>query len=59
MCLSEFRYAVVSGSVWNEWVELDDELFLAGKGEGLCLSILTYFDFGTVFFNFCFNYIFF
>ena len=41
--VSEFRYAVYSGSVWNEWVELDDELFLTDEGEGLCLSILKYY----------------
>ena len=37
MSLSEFRWAVYSGSVWNEWVELDDE------NEGLWLSILKYY----------------
>ena len=40
MSVSEFRYAVYSGSVWNEWVELDDELFLFDGGECLCLSVL-------------------
>ena len=43
MSVSEFRFAVYSGSVWNDFVELDNELFLADKGEGLCLSILKYF----------------
>ena len=59
MSVSEFRYAVYSGSVWNECVELDDELFLADEGESLCLSILKYFHFGTVYFSLCFNYNFF
>ena len=40
MSVSEFRYAVYSGSVWNEWVELDDELFLTDEGGGLWLSTL-------------------
>ena len=39
MSVSEFRYAVYSGRVWNECVELDDELFLVYEGEGLCLTI--------------------
>ena len=43
MSVSEFKYAVYSGSVWNEWVELDDELFLFDEGECLCLSTLKYF----------------
>ena len=43
MSVSEFRYAVYSGSVSNEWVELDDELFLTDEGEGLWLSILNYY----------------
>ena len=43
MSVSEFRYAVYSGSVWNEWVELDDDLFLTDEGEGLWLSILKYY----------------
>ena len=43
MSVSEFRYAVYSGSVWNEWVELDDDLFLTYEGEGLWLSILKYY----------------
>ena len=59
MSVSEFRYAVYSGRVWNECVELDDELFLVAEGEGLCLSILKYFYFGTVYRSFCFNYNFF
>ena len=37
MSVSEFRYAVYSGTVWNEWVELDD------LGDGLWLSILKYY----------------
>ena len=41
--VSEFKYAVYSGNVWNEWVELDDELFLIEEGEGACLSILKYY----------------
>ena len=45
MSVYEFRYAVYSGNVWNEWVELDDELFLFDEGECLCLSILKYFYF--------------
>ena len=43
MSVSEFRNAVHSSSVWNEWVELDDELFLTDEGEGLWLSILKYY----------------
>ena len=43
MSVSEFRFAVYSGSVWNELVELVDELFLTNEGEGLWLSILKYF----------------
>ena len=43
MSVSEFRFAVYSGNVWNEWVELDDELFLFDEDECLCLSILKYF----------------
>ena len=38
MSVSEFKYAVYSGNVWNEWVELDN-------GEGLFLSFLAYFLF--------------
>ena len=41
VCL--YLNAVYSGSVWNECVELDDELFLADEDESLCLSILKYF----------------
>ena len=59
MSVSEFRFAVYSGRVWNECVELDDELFLVDEGECLCLSILKYFYFGTVYLSFCFNYNFF
>ena len=59
MSVSEFRYAVYSGRVWNECVELDDELFLVDEGEGLCLSIMKYFYLGTVGFNCFFNYNFF
>ena len=55
MSVSEFRYAVYSGSVWNERVELDDELFLFDESEYLCLSILKYFYFSTVYFSLCFN----
>ena len=40
MSVFELRYAVYSGEVWNECVELDDELFLVEEGEGLWLSIL-------------------
>ena len=43
MSVFEFKYAVYSGSVWKEWVELDDELFLTDEGEGLWLSILKYY----------------
>ena len=35
MSVSEFKYAFYSGNVWNEWVELDDELFLIEEGEGV------------------------
>ena len=58
MSVSEFRYAVYSGSVWNEWFELDDDSFLFDEGERLCLSILKYF-FCTLNFKFCFIYNFF
>ena len=51
MSVSEFRYAVYSGSVWNECVELDDQLFLADEGESLCLSILKYFCIFLVLYN--------
>ena len=41
MSVSEFEYALYSGSVWSEWVELEDEIFLVDEGESLqCLSIL-------------------
>ena len=56
VCLYLNLDAVYSGSVWIECVELDDKLFLADEGESLCLSILEYFYFGTVFFSLCFNY---
>ena len=48
MSVSEFKYAVYSGKVWNECVELDDELFLIDEGDGLWLSILMSFYFNTV-----------
>ena len=35
MSVSELKYALYSGSVWSEWVELDDELFLVDEGESL------------------------
>ena len=38
MSVSEFEYAVYSGKIWNECVELDDELLLIDEGEGLRLS---------------------
>ena len=40
MSVSEFKYAVYSGKIWNKCVELDDELFLIDESEGLWLSIL-------------------
>ena len=43
MSVSEFRKAVYSGNIWNEWVELDVELFLFDEGECLCLSFLKFF----------------
>ena len=49
MSVSEFRYAVCSGKVWNECVELDDELFLVDEDEGLWLSILKYFSSGIIY----------
>ena len=52
MSVSEFKYAVYSGKVWNEFVELDDESFLIREGEGLRLSILKYFYLNTVEFHF-------
>ena len=48
MSVSEFNYAVYSGNVWNECVELNGELFLIDEGEGLWLSILKNFYFTTV-----------
>ena len=45
MSVSEFRYAVYSGNVSNERIELDDGLFLFDEGECLFLSILKYFYF--------------
>ena len=33
MSVSELRYAVNSGKVWNDCVELDDELFLVDEGK--------------------------
>ena len=56
MSVSEFRYAVYSGNIWNERVELDDELFLFDAGECLCLSILKYFYF-TIQFMFQFQFL--
>ena len=35
MSVSEFNSAVYSGKVWNEFVELDDELSLIDEGDGL------------------------
>ena len=55
MSVPEFRYAVYSGKVWNECVELDDELFFVDEGEGLWLSIVKYFYFGIVDFQFLFQ----
>ena len=52
MSVSKFTYAVYSGSVWNEWVELDDELFLVDEGEKLYLSILKYFFIVIISFSF-------
>ena len=43
MSVSELRYAVYSGKVWKECVELDDGIFLVDEGEGLWLSIVNYF----------------
>ena len=43
MSVSEFKYAVCSGNVWNEWVELDDEIFLVDECESLFPSILACF----------------
>ena len=47
MSVSEFKYAVYSGKVWNECVELDDEFFI-DEGDGLWLSILKFFYVNTV-----------
>ena len=33
--VSEFKFALYSGFVWSEWVELDDEFFLVDEGESL------------------------
>ena len=33
MSVSEFKYAVYSGSLWSECVELEDELFVVDDGE--------------------------
>ena len=33
MSVSEFKYAVYSGNVWSECVELEDELFVVDDGE--------------------------
>ena len=33
MSLSEFKYAVYSGNLWKERVELEDELFVVDDGE--------------------------
>ena len=33
MSVSEFKYAVDSGSLWSECVELQDELFVVDDGE--------------------------
>ena len=52
MSVCEFKYAVYSGKIWNECVELDDELFLIDEGERLWLSILKYFCFSTTDFQF-------
>ena len=53
--VSEFKYAVYSDKIWNECVELDDELFLIDEGEGLWLSILKYFYVNTVEFQVLFQ----
>ena len=34
MYVSEFKHAEYSGKIWNDCVELDDELFLIDEGEG-------------------------
>ena len=33
MSVSEFKYAVYSGNVWSECVELEDELIVVDDGE--------------------------
>ena len=33
MSVSEFKYAVYSGNIWCECVELEDELFVVDDGE--------------------------
>ena len=33
MSVSEFKYAVYSGNLWCECVELEDELFVVDDGE--------------------------
>ena len=33
MSVSDFKYAVYSGIVWSECVELEDELFVVDDGE--------------------------
>ena len=33
MSVSEFKYAVYSGNIWSECVELEDELFVVDDGE--------------------------
>ena len=33
MSVSELKYAVYSGNVWSECVELEDELFVVDDGE--------------------------
>ena len=33
MSVSEFKYAVYSGNLWSECVELEDELFVVDDGE--------------------------
>ena len=33
MSVSEFKYAVYSGNLWGECVELEEELFVVDDGE--------------------------
>ena len=33
MSVSEFKFAVYSGSIWSECVELEDELIVVDDGE--------------------------